>query len=334
MGVKSMNDNIQIDVLLATYNGEKYLRCQLDSILNQTHKNIRLLINDDCSTDGTIEILKEYETKDNRVKVQYNEKNLGYIKNFENLLKRVENNYFALSDQDDFWMENKIEKSLDKLLKENADLVFTDLEVVDENLKQIAPSLVKFMKMNKNIKKNHDYKLVFLRNCVTGCTILSKKELINKYIPVPKEEPMVHDWWMALIISQIGKVVFLEEPTIKYRQHGNNQLGIYGMKNYIQDFDEYREKYIDLKLNQFKLYIKNEHFFEKKELINLSKNAINYLENIKNKKYFNFRNLKTFFDLYNMEYFSMRLKTYLMLNLPILGRLMFNLRAIICKVKK
>ena len=329
-----MNDNIQIDILLATYNGEKYLKCQLDSILNQTHKNIRLLINDDCSTDNTRAILKEYEEKDNRIKVKYNEKNLGYVKNFEDLLKRVENKYFALSDQDDFWKEEKIEKSLNKLLEEDADLVFTDLEPVDEKLNTITPSMVRFMQMDKNIKKHQDYKSVFLRNCVTGCTILSKKELINEYIPIPTKEPMVHDWWMALIISQIGKITFLDEPTIKYRQHGNNQLGIYGMKNYIQDFDEYREKYIQLKLDQFNLYVENEQFFKNKELITLSKNAIKYLEDIRVKRYFNFKNTKTFFELYNMEFFSMRLKTYLMLNLPIVGRGLFNLRAVICKIKK
>ncbi len=329
-----MKDDIQVDVLLATYNGEKYLKCQLDSILNQTHKNIRLLINDDCSTDNTRVILKEYEEKDDRIKVKYNEKNLGYVKNFEDLLKRVENKYFALSDQDDFWKKEKIEKSLNKLLEEDADLVFTDLEPVDEKLKIITPSMVRFMQMDKNIKKHQDYKLLFLRNCVTGCTILSKKELINKYIPIPTKKPMVHDWWMALIISQIGKITFLDEPTIKYRQHGNNQLGIYGMKNYIQDFDEYREKYIQLKLDQFNLYVENEQFFKNKELITLSKNAIKYLEDIRVKRYFNFKNTRTFFELYNMEFFSMRLKTYLMLNLPIWGRLLFNLRAIICKIKK
>lgn len=329
-----MNDDIQIDILLATYNGEKYLKCQLDSILNQTHKNIRLLINDDCSTDNTRAILKEYEEKDDRIKVKYNEKNLGYVKNFEDLLKRVENKYFALSDQDDFWKEEKIEKSLNKLLEEDADLVFTDLEPVDEKLNTITPSMVRFMQMDKNIKKHQDYKSVFLRNCVTGCTILSKKELINEYIPIPTKEPMVHDWWMALIISQIGKITFLDEPTIKYRQHGNNQLGIYGMKNYIQDFDEYREKYIKLKLDQFNLYVENEQFFKNKELITLSKKAIKYLEDIRSKRYFNFKNTRTFFELYNMEFLSMRLKTYLMLNLPIVGRVLFNLRAIICKIKK
>lgn len=322
-----------IDILLATYNGEKYLKCQLDSILNQTYKNIRILINDDCSTDKTREILKEYENKDNRILVNYNDKNLGYVKNFENLLKRVENRVFMLSDQDDYWKPEKIEKTYKKFMREDADLVFTDLEPVDKDLKTITPSMVRYMKFKQNIDKYNDYRLVFLRNCVTGCTILSKKELIQKYLPIPENKIMVHDWWMALIISQKGKLVFLDESTIKYRQHGNNQLGIYGMKNYVQDFDEYREKYINLKLEQFNVYIQNQEQFEIKELIELSQRAIEYLENIKNKKYFNFKNYKTFFDLYNMEYMSMRLKTFAMLNIPVVGRILFNLRSVICKLK-
>ena len=329
-----MKNTETIDILLATYNGEKYLECQLDSILKQTYNNIRILINDDCSTDGTRKILEEYEKKDKRILVNYNEKNLGYIKNFENLLKRVENNYFMLSDQDDYWMPQKVEKSYKKLIETESDLVFTDLEPVDNELKTITPSMVRFMKFKPNIDKYNDYRLVFLRNCVTGCTILSKRTLIQKYIPIPENKIMVHDWWMALIISQTGKLVFLDEPTIKYRQHGNNQLGIYGMKNYIQDFDEYRQKYINLKLEQFNLYIENQEQFEKKELIELSKEAIKYLNDIKNKKYYNFKNYKTFFKLYNMEYLSMRLKTFAMLNIPIIGRLLFNLRAIVCKFRK
>ena len=321
-----------IDILLATYNGEDYIKEQLDSIINQTYTNIQILINDDCSTDTTKEILQEYEQKDSRIKVKYNSKNIGYKKNFEELLKRVEHKYFMLSDQDDYWLPEKVEKSLKKIEKENADLVFTDLQVVNENLKEITPSLVKYMNFKKNIKKYNDYRLVFLRNCVTGCTIISKKELIQKYIPIPQEYPMVHDWWIALIISQQGKLSFLDEPTIKYRQHGDNQLGIYGMKNYIQDFDEYREKYINLKIAQFKIYIENEQAFEKKELIDLSKKAIQYFENIRNKKYINIRNLKTFFKLYNMEYLEMRIKTFLMMNTPIIGRIMFNIRAKIHQV--
>ena len=314
-----------VDILLATYNGEKYLKCQLDSLLNQTYRNIRILINDDCSTDRTVEILKEYEKKDSRVQVNYNEKNIGSIKNFENLLTRVESKYFMLSDQDDYWMPEKVEKSLKKIINDNADLVFTDLEAVDEDLKTITQSMVRFMGFKKNIDRYNDWKLVFLRNCVTGCTIISKKELIKKYIPIPDKAPMVHDWWMALMISQNGKLSFLDEPTIKYRQHGDNQLGIYGMKTYINDFYEYREKYIDLKLEQFKIYVENENAFENKKLIELSKNAIKYLEDIKSKKNINFKYYRIFFSLYNMEYLSMRLKTFVMLNTPIIAKMLYRI---------
>ena len=130
----------QIDIILATYNGEKYLKEQLDSILNQTYTNFRLLISDDCSQDSTKEILKEYEEKDNRIKVFFQEKNLGYVKNFEFLLTKVEGSIYALSDQDDIWNKDKVEKSYNKLKEEHADLVFTDLEMIDEEGKTIKDS--------------------------------------------------------------------------------------------------------------------------------------------------------------------------------------------------
>ena len=294
--------------------------------MNQTYKNIRILINDDASTDGTVEILKEYEEKDKRIKVQYNEKNLGYIKNFENLLKRVESKYFMLSDQDDYWMPEKVEKSLNKIITENADLVFTDLEAVNEDLNTITPSVVNFRGLRKNIEMHNDYKLVFLHNCgVTGCTIITKKEHINKYLPIPEKKPMVHDWWMALMIGQNGKLSFLDETTIKYRQHGDNQIGIYGMKQNIKSADEYRQKYINLKLDQFSIYVENEDKFENKDIPNLANRGIAYMKDIKEKKVINFKNYKTFFDLYNMEYPMMRLKTFVMLNMPFVAKFTYKL---------
>ena len=129
----------KIDVLMATYNGEKYLKKQIDSILNQTYQNIQLIISDDCSTDRTREILKQYE-KDDRIKIFYQEKNLGYVRNFEFLLEKVENDLYMLSDQDDVWKKEKIEKTVEKLKNEGLDLVFGDLEVVDENLNIIYKS--------------------------------------------------------------------------------------------------------------------------------------------------------------------------------------------------
>ena len=149
--------NEKIDILLATYNGEKYLREQIESILHQTYKNIHLIISDDKSTDNTREILKEYE-KYNNIDIYYQEKNLGYVKNFEFLLKKVENKYYMLSDQDDVWLKEKVEKSIDTLKKNDADLVFGDLEVVDENS---AIELINdhYKKIDKSIYEKYKYDL-------------------------------------------------------------------------------------------------------------------------------------------------------------------------------
>ena len=102
----------KVDVLVATYNGEKYLREQLDSIIKQTYKNIRILISDDCSKDRTQEILQEYEKKDDRIKIFLHDRNLGSNKNFEFLLRQVESKFYMLSDQDDVWLPEKIEKTI------------------------------------------------------------------------------------------------------------------------------------------------------------------------------------------------------------------------------
>ena len=158
-------NNEKIDIIIPTYNGEKFLSQQLDSIINQTYKNIRIIISDDCSKDSTQEILKEYKEKDSRIEIYLQEENLGVVKNVEFLLNKVENNFYMLSDQDDIWLPNKIEKTFEKLQQEQADLVFGDLEVVDENLNTIYESFWKYMCLNKKIHKYvNSYKLNYLYN--------------------------------------------------------------------------------------------------------------------------------------------------------------------------
>ena len=142
-----------IDILLPTYNGEKYLKEQIDSILNQTYKNIRLIISDDCSKDSTPKILEEYRGKDERIELYLQKENIGVVKGIEFLLKKVKSNYYMLADQDDVWLPMKVEKSIETLKKENADLVFGDLEVVDQDLKTMYPSFGDFMLLNRKINK-------------------------------------------------------------------------------------------------------------------------------------------------------------------------------------
>jgi len=318
----------QIDILLATYNGEKYLKEQIDSILSQTYSNFRLIISDDCSNDRTREILKEYEEKDNRITVYYQEKNLGYVKNFEFLLTKVENEIYALSDQDDVWLPEKIEKYIENMNKEKSDLVFGDLEVVDENLKTINKSFNDYMKITRKIKKCNDYNRLYLYNCVTGCTIVTKKEFLDKILPLPKNtKHVLHDYWIALITSIYGKISYMEETYIKYRQHGKNQVGIEKTSYKMQSFDEIRNLFIEVKLELFETNVRNNKRFPK-EIQELNNKALEYFKQLENKSNFNFKGWNVFYKLYKNETFSYFILNFVIINLPFIGRNLFKLKTL------
>lgn len=324
-----------IDILLATYNGEKYIKEQIDSILEQTYKNIRLIISDDCSTDSTQEILREYEQKDKRIKLCLQENNLGVVKNIEFLLKQVESKYYMLSDQDDVWLPEKVEKSLETLLKQNADLVFGDLEVVDKDLNTIYQSFGDFMLLNKKIHKylNSD-KLNYIYNCVTGCTILAKKETIEKILPLPIDSKyLIHDHWIGLMVSIYGKVAYIPEKYIKYRQHGNNQVGTDKISHGFKKLYQVRELFINVKLGVFGTYVKNNQRFPE-HIQKLNIDIYEYFKMIEKKKNFNFRKWSTFHKLYKTESFSYYMLNFVIMNLPLIGRPMFNIRYAILKLLK
>ena len=317
----------QIDILMATYNGEKYLREQIESILNQTYKNIRLIISDDCSTDQTREIIKQYEKKDSRIKVYLQEQNLGYLKNFNFLLTKVENNIYMLSDQDDIWLPQKVEKTYKFLKQNNSDLVFTDLLVVDEKGNEVNKSFDKLMNLTKKIKKTvGTYKLAYLYNSVTGCTIMSKKEQLNKILDIPTNSKHVfHDHWIALSVSINGKVSYLEEPLIKYRQHGDNQVGAKHTIDKFNKFDEIRNHFIDVKLGIFETYVKNPKIFTE-QLNKLNEKSYNYYKMLSKKRNINFRNWFLFHKLYKNENFKYYIENFLILNIPCIVRTFFNNR--------
>ena len=319
-----MEEEKTIDILMATYNGEKYLEEQIDSILGQTYKNIRLIISDDCSTDNTKNILKKYQEKEN-IEIYYQKENLGYVKNFEFLLQKVENEIYMLSDQDDVWMSNKVEDTLKKLEQDNADLVFTDLEIVDENLNTIDKSfnrkMDKFRKIEKTLgKKSFEY----LYNNITGCTIMSKKEWINEIIPIPKNSKyVIHDSWIGLIISLKGKISYLDKPTIKYRQHGDNQVGTERTSHKYKKFSQIRELFINVKKDLFKTYIENEEKFPE-DLKKLNYKGKRYFDDIEKKTKINLKNWMVFHKLYKNESLQYYVLNFIILNLPILGELAFK----------
>lgn len=325
----------QVDVLLATYNGEKYVAEQIDSILNQTYKNIHLIISDDCSKDNTSEILKEYEQKDKRITVYIQQHNLGVIKNIEFLLKKVTNNLYMLSDQDDVWLPQKIEKSVETLKKENADLVFGDLEVVDKNLKTMYPSFGDYMLLNKKIKKYiNSYRVNYLYNCVTGCTVLSKKEFIEKILPIPTDSKyLIHDHWIGLILALNGKLAYMPEKYIKYRQHGDNQVGTEKISHGFKKLEQVRNLFINVKLGVFGTYVKNNNRFPE-DLQKQNINALNYFKMLEKKKNFNFKDWNIFYNLYKTETFSYYIENFLIMNMPFIARGLFNIRYVILKLLK
>lgn len=322
----------KIDILLATYNGEKFLKEQIDSILNQTYSNFRLLISDDCSNDDTRKILEEYEKKDNRIKVFYQEKNLGYVKNFEFLLKQVENSIYALSDQDDVWLPEKIEKTYNKLKQTDSDLVFTDLEVVNEGLEIIYPSFNDYMLLTRKIKKYKDsYLLQYLYNCITGCTLMSKKEFLDRIIPIPIDSKyVIHDTWIGLIVSLYGKIEYLDEKTVKYRQHGNNQVGAGKISHKLNKINDVRNLFIDVKEKLFTTYVNNEKIFSENLRIQ-NKQALDYFKMLKNKNHFNYKRWRLFFKLYKTETFSYKIQNFVILNLPFLAGFAFKIKRLISK---
>ncbi len=315
-----------IDILLTTYNGEKYLKEQIDSILNQTYKNFNLIISDDCSNDMTRNILKEYEKKDPRIKVYFQEENLGYVKNFEFLLNKVENELYMLSDQDDVWMPQKIEKTYNYLKQQNADLVFTDLIVVDETLNEMYPSFNDLMKYSKKAKKYSDYRLEYLYNCVTGCTLMSKKKFLENILPVPdNSQYVIHDFWIPLVVSLKGKIKYLDEPLIKYRQHGNNQVGAKTKGNGYTKFEDLRNHFIEVKIEILDTYVKNDRVFTE-DFKEFNRKALEYFENIKKKKNINFRGWAIYHKLYKNDNLYFYLNNFLIFNMPIIAKVLFYIR--------
>lgn len=221
---------MQVDILLATYNGEKYLREQIDSILDQTHQDFRLYVRDDCSSDGTPSIIKEYVAKHpDKIFYLTSEERLGAKGNFSRLLNASSADYICFADQDDVWFSNKIEMTLSTMLEleiENTKhcplLVHTDLHVVDENLNTVHTSFWRYSKLFP--RKSRTLNRLLVQNVITGCTVMINRSLARLIKNVPPETIM-HDWWMGLVASCFGLVREVSKPTIYYRQHSNNTIG-------------------------------------------------------------------------------------------------------------
>lgn len=318
---------MKIDILMATYNGEQYLREQIDSILEQSYTDFRLLISDDMSNDSTRDILNEYVEKDSRVVVFLQNKNLGVAKNFEYLMKKVESEYFMFSDQDDVWQKDKIKESLDKILKTDSDLVYTNLEVVNQNLESLNKSYWRLKGFEKKVKKYNNFDSLYLNNYITGSTMMIKSKWIPKILPLPqKSKYILHDYWTALIVSKFGKMVYIDEPQVKYRQHVDNSIGSKRRSDEIDDFNQMRDLFIDVKKDHFQTFMKNADVFEDENIKNLNKISYKYFDELKNVKKINLKNSKLFWKLYQYENFGYAIQNFLILNVPILAKPLFYIK--------
>lgn len=221
-----------IEILLSTYNGEKYIRNQIDSIINQSFTSWVLLIRDDMSKDNTVNILREYKLKYPKqiFILDNNDKNLGSSNSFIELLKNSTEELIMFCDQDDVWKPNKLQKFYDyyvnncKILK-TPFLIHSYADVVNSQLELMPEETESF-----NIRKSgmeHDFIWHIFQNDVTGCTVMinkAMKDLFNNY-DFDKNKIIQHDWLLAEIAYLYGNKFLIKESTIKYRQHENNVLG-------------------------------------------------------------------------------------------------------------
>jgi glycosyltransferase involved in cell wall biosynthesis len=226
---------------MTTYNGEQYVSEQIESILASSYQDIELLIHDDGSTDNTMPILYSYETQyPEKVHIFRNETNLGLVMNFMHGLARTTADYIMFSDQDDVWKNNKAAVTLKRMRHMEAQLgkdtplaVFTDAVVVDQDLNTLNPSF--FCSGHLNPCRT-DLPHLLMENKLIGCTVMVnaalRKVLQSKPLP---QKARYHDWWLALIAASFGKIGFVKEGTLLYRQHGGNVVGDIGFSAYIRN---------------------------------------------------------------------------------------------------
>lgn len=232
-----------IGILLGVYDGARFLEAQIESYLHQTHGAWQVLARDDGSRDASPEILSQYSRKDSRIGVACDQRgNLGVKGNFSGLMGMAldtDLQYFVFSDQDDVWHPEKLSAQLDVMKETEAAspgepvLVHSDAVVVDTELNVICPSFMAYQGIRHNPIAPLNNLLV--QNFVTGCTIMVNRKLLELAHPVP-ETALMHDWWLALFAAVFGRIAFVNQPLIQYRQHADNQVGAKSAARYFNLF--------------------------------------------------------------------------------------------------
>lgn len=215
---------MKVNILMSTYNGQQFLAEQIRSIQDQSYTDWTLFIRDDGSSDNTKEILKDFERQDSRIHLINSDKsdNLGVIKSFHKLVNHDRADYYFFSDQDDVWLPNKLELSLKEAQNYLADLplmVYMDLKVVNQDLKIMTESMVKSQSHHANTELVQE----LTENTVTGGVAMINHALAEMWQET--DDILMHDWYLALLASAFGNLVFIDQPGELYRQHSDNVLG-------------------------------------------------------------------------------------------------------------
>ena len=227
-----------VDVLLATYNGARFLHQQLQSIDAQSYGDIRVVLRDDGSNDGTLDLLKDWasKTKHTCLILEDADTGLGARGNFARLLDHSDRPYFMFCDQDDVWASDKVERAVATVRFAEAELgealpvlAHCDLTVVNEDLGEIAASFWQSqgygaVSVERSPTADRVRRSLLLRNFVTGCAMIGNAALRDRANPVPDDSAM-HDWWLALVAAYTGEIRAIDQPGLRYRQHGSNSLG-------------------------------------------------------------------------------------------------------------
>lgn len=240
--------DMNVSILLATYNSNAFLREQIDSLLEQSYRDWNLFIRDDGSTDDTINIIEEYVANDSRISLIKDDfKNLGAAKSFMQLIREVESDFYFFCDHDDVWLKDKLKVSLEALQNENLKdeniplIVHSDLYVVNQDLEIVNNSFWKSSGIKPGILNDKSFIQVF--NFVTGCTMGFNRKARDISMDFPQDLPM-HDWWITInVLNHNGRVIDIEEPLIYYRQHSRNEVGARNV-----DLKYFFKKFLNLKI--------------------------------------------------------------------------------------
>jgi glycosyltransferase involved in cell wall biosynthesis len=238
----------KVSIVLAAYNGELYIAEQLDSLLGQDYPDFEIVASDDASTDRTPAILEEYAQRyPERLRLLLGKENIGRSANFERGIRAASGDYIALSDQDDLWLPSKL-KEMMPLFGATVNLAFCDLEIVNEDLSPRGYGMWRSLGVTKRelraVGGPRPYTLLLRRSIVSGCGLITRRDLALAALPFPDKHCMVHDQWLARIASFLGGIAACPLRLVLYRQHPDQQAG--GAKLGVADVYRMAEEGFDL----------------------------------------------------------------------------------------